>query len=224
MANNTKIKKIKTKASDMLFLAVLAYLACAAVYPLIEYLIVWTPLIDTIQIGNKAWTAIAQIVSCLAWGASAYFIWRASKKCGFDPVGAINKPKAIEWTVLISGTVVFAAVFVIIDKGFAGIVANVRSGVMYLIFMAVQVAIRCLVISLAQKWGELAFPKWSGYIPYGGIVLGLLMFTVNLISGGGEITALILFAIHLYFGALFTFSGKKLWLLTPAVYLMLLMM
>ena len=54
MANN-KVKAKKVKASDMLFLAVVTYL-CLMVEPILRYLIMWTPLIDNVPIGNMWWT------------------------------------------------------------------------------------------------------------------------------------------------------------------------
>ena len=72
MANN-KVKAKKIKASDMLFLAVIAYL-CQLVEPIIHYVIKWTPLIDNVPLGDKWWTLILRVLCCAVWGIAVVCI------------------------------------------------------------------------------------------------------------------------------------------------------
>ena len=229
--NGKRTKLPKAKASDMIFLAVLSYLSIL-VYNVLEYLIVWTPLIDVVPLGNKIWTLVLRVLCCIIWGLVFYLIVKVSRNYGFDPLEKPFEAGRLIW-ISIVGTVSFIALFAIIDKGFSTPVNTIVSGGLgYLVLLAFQTVLRCLVISLAQKWGELAFPKAGGYIAFGGAALGILMALTHLITAndisediwGVLSTALLLAAIHIYFGFVYVYTGKKLVYTAPMVYLMLLMM
>ena len=225
MANNTKTKKIKIKASDMLFLATLAYLS-QFIENIFHELIQWTPLIDVLPLGNAWWTLILRVLCILSWGGVIYLIVRSSKKCGYDPVEKIKGVKPLEWIIPVIVTVAFVGYFVWSDGGVGVLWSAIKNmggfigTVSYLIFLAFQVALMILVIALAQKGGELLFPKAWRYIPFGGIFLGVCMLIVHLISGGDPLISLLVLAIQVLYGAVYVISGKRAILAYPFVYLM----
>lgn len=230
MSKKTTAKKIKTvnkapraKASDMLFFAVIAFF-CNHISDVIKYIIKDTALIDVVPLGDFWWTIIYRALSCVAWAASIYILIKFSKKVGFDPV---EKPFEHDRNIWISGvlTATFIAAFVIMDGGFGAYVSAITTGgLTYLIFMAFNVAIRCLIIAFAQKSGEICFNKVTEYVPWGGIFLGILRFLSHLIVEGSFTVALLIFAIHLYFGVVYVFTNRKLGYTIPMVFLMLLTM
>ena len=222
MADN-KTKKIKTKPSDMLFLAVVAYF-CTIIDSMIYEAIVWTPIIDEIPLGNFWWTVIYRALSCIAWGVSIFLIWRVSKNNGFD---MLERPFEVSKTLWISAvmTAALMSVFFVMDKGFGTITsAVVTGGATYLVFLLFSSAMRSVVISLGQKWGEICFSKLPKYIPWGGIVFGVCSFFASLITNGSLISALAVMGIGVYFGLIYVFTDRKLGYTVPMIFLILLAM
>lgn len=220
MANN-KVKTKKAKASDMLFLAVLVYL-CLMVEPILRYLIMWTPLIDNVPIGNMWWTLILRVLCCAVWGLTVFCIVKVSRGCGFDPLKSTGKLTPLQWGITAVISIVFAAVMIVLDGGFGGLV-EFNSPVYTIsrfIFEGFQVAVMVLVMSLGQKWGDLLVKKNNKFIPFGGIVLGVCMMLVNIITGGFSLTALFILGIQLIYGMIFVFAGKNALVAAPFIYLM----
>ena len=77
-----------------------------------------------------------------------------------------------------------------------------------------------LVMALGQKWGDLLVKKGNKFIPFGGIVLGVCMMLVNIITGGFSLTALFVLGIQLVYGMVFVFAGKNALIAAPFIYLM----
>ena len=230
MVKNTKTKKIKIKTSDIFFLATLAYLS-QFIENVFHDLIQWTPLIDVVPLGYWWWTLILRVLCVLSWGAVIYFIVKSSRKCGYDPIEKVKDVKPLEWIIPAVITLIFVGYFVWSDGGLGVLWSGLKNmggffgTVSYLVFLALQVALMMLVIALAQKGGELLFPKAWRYLPFGGIFLGGCMLIVNLISGlsSGALNVwvmLLLLAIQVLYGAVYVITGKRAILAYPFVYLM----
>lgn len=173
----------------MFFLAFLAYIPLWA-EPAIKSFI-FTSLIDTFPIGDLAWTLILR-GSCIAiWILSALGIRNASiKNCGYDVLEAGNeKPKPVQWSISAAIAAVFIAVWVIINLDLhAERFANLIDFTTEYIFFAFQAALIAIMIAFAHKGCEICFGK-SGkkkYIPWGGIIQGLLWGILNYISAIAE--------------------------------------
>ena len=176
--------KVKTKASDMFFLAAMAYL-----------LTLIAPLFDSvIAEGNLVGALIFRVVCIAAWILGSIGIVKAAKKdCGFVLFDKKNKPSVLQWILTAVVTAAFVA-YCLVDnaarnmealqslKGAAEIVYFVT----YYMLIAVQSLVVVLIVALSQKGGDIVFGhgKW---IPFGGIVVGLLWAAANLI---GNIEAL----------------------------------
>ncbi len=226
---NKKIQTKKVNASDMLFLAVLTFL-CQMIEPIFHYMIKWTPLIDNVPLGDMWWTLILRLLCCTAWGLAVYIVIRVSRGCGFDPIKTTGKLTALQWIMTAAVAFVFISVMVVLDGGikeaFEGLI-ELKSPVYTVsrfVFEAFQVAVIVLVLSLGQKWGDLLVKKGNKFIPFGGIVLGVCMMLVNIITGGFSLTALIILGIQLIYGMIFVFAGKNSPIAAPFIYLMFVMM
>lgn len=228
--NNAKTKKIKIKASDLLFLATLTYLS-QFIENILHDLIQWTPLIDNVPLGNAWWTLILRALCIAAWWTVMYFIVRSSRGCGYDPIEKTKDVKPIEWAIPTAITVAFVLFFIIWDGGFgvfwAGLknMGGVIGTVSYLAFLAFQVALMMLTISLAQKAFEIVFPRAWKYIPFGGIFLGACMMIANVVTGIGAegwnpLVLPLILAVETLFGLVYVLTGKRAWLAYPFVYLM----
>ena len=224
-----KITPKKTNASDMLFLAVMAYL-CLLIEPVLHYLIVWTPLIDYVPIGDMWWTLILRVSCCALWTVAALIVIKCSRGCGFDPVGDTKNVTKLQWAMLGGCALLFTVLIVVLDGGIKETVdrliddGNLVYIVSRLIFEAFQVAVMVLVLSLGQKWGDLLLKKENKYIPFGGIVLGVCMMLMNLITGGFSIVALMVLGIQLFNGMVFLLAGKKALIAAPFIYFVFVIM
>lgn len=240
MSTNKKTAtKQKTKASDMFFLAFLAYIPLWA-EPAIKSFI-FTSLIDTFPIGDLAWTLILR-GSCIAiWIWSALGIRNASiKNCSYDVLEAGNeKPKPAQWGISAAIAAVFIAVWVIINldlhaERFANLI--VFTDYVYFtteyIFFAFQAALIALIIAFAHKGCEICFGK-SGkmkYIPWGGIIQGLLWGIVNYVTAiinygtGAALSslpyALAMIVMGVAYGAVHVIMGCRLRYSIPFIILM----
>ena len=212
----------------MLFLAVMAYL-CLLIEPILHYLIVWTPLIDYVPIGDMWWTLILRVSCCALWTVAALIVIKCSRGCGFDPVGDVNSVTKLQWAMLAGCAILFAVLIVVLDGGIKETLDRLIDGnliyiVSRLIFEAVQVALMVLVLSLGQKWGDLLVKKENNYIPFGGIVLGACMMLMNVITGGFSTVALMVLGIQFFNGMIFLLAGKKALVAAPFIYFMFVIM
>lgn len=219
---DTKPKQIKTLASDMIILAALAYLALQ-IQPLVNYIIVWTPLIDTVRLNDKIWTLIMHVVCMAAWGGIALLLMHMSRvDCGYKVIEGAKAPSRIRLIVAAAISVAVSAAMIIFAGGFSipyaiNGIGDLLYTVEYYIFLIVNAAMFVLVMAFGQKFGDLAFGE--SCIPYGGIVLGLGMALTNIISGfsagvdvnAGDVllSAAIVFVYALVYGAVYVITEKK---------------
>ncbi len=223
----TKAKKIK--ASDMLFLAIIAYL-CQLAEPVLKSLIIDTPVIDYIPLGNTVWTLILRALCCVIWALALGLIIKSSKNCGFNPLKTEGKLSGVQWLLTIVGALIFISVLIALDGSIKAVferfsnIGNFIETVTYFIFLAFQVALIVITLALGQKFGDLVFTKGNKFVPYGGIVLGVCMMVTNLITGGLSLNAVLVFGIQLIYGMIFVFSGKKSLIAAPFIYLMFVML
>lgn len=226
----TKVRKKKVNASDMLFLAVLLYLS-QFIELFFHDLIQWTPLIDLVPLGDTWWTFILRVLCVAAWVGVIWLIVKSSQKCGYDPIEKAKGVKPYEWIVPAVITLLFVGYFVVSDGGVGalfeklGNMGGVIGTLSYPIFLAAQVAIMVLSIALAQKAFETLYPKAWKYIPFGGLFLGGCVAIVNLISSlsAGEfdpIVLLLLLVIQVLYGVVYVLTGKRTILAYPFIYLM----
>lgn len=212
MSNKTTVK---TKASDMFFLAALAYLL-TLVYPILGNFTNQNDLVAMV---------ITRVISMAAWIFGAWgLIISAKKECGFDILVKDPKPTALQWVLASVATVAFI-VYCIID-GASNYISAFQSLVSaedyvyfitYYIMNAVQACVITLIIALAQKGGDIAFGLGK-YIPYGGILLGICWAAVNLLGNisyfsmdpsGFLISALWMLIYGIVFGVIYLLIGKK---------------
>lgn len=219
---DTKPKQIKTKASDVIILAVLAYLALQ-IQPLVNYLIVWTPLIDTFRLNDKIWTLIMHVVCMAAWVGVAWWLMHMSKvECGYNVIERTKAPSKTRLIIAAAISVAVSAAMIIFAGGFSVPYAIKGIGdllytVEYYIFLLVNAAMFVLVMAFGQKFGDVAFGE--SYIPYGGIMLGLGMALTNIISGFSAgmnadiwdvlLSAAIVFVYAVVYGAIYVITEKK---------------
>lgn len=215
--------KSKTKASDVIILAFFAYLTIQ-IYGIVNYLIVWTPLIDTVKLDNRLWTVIMHVICMALWAAIALWLMHMSQiDCDF-PVKLKDKaPSKARLGIAAAIAVIFSALMLIFAGGFSlpykinGIV-DLLCTVEYYIFLIANSALFVLVMVFGQKFGDVAFGENN--IPYGGIVLGVGMALTNLISGFssmGEngsvwtvlVSALAVFIYAMIYGIIFVVNEKK---------------
>lgn len=212
MATQTKIK---TKASDMFVLAILAYL-----------LTLVSPFLDGFGLQKSIVVALILRAVCIAaWIFGAWGLVKIAKKeCGFTVIDKENKPTALQWILTSIITVLFVAYCV-----FDGIVelsisiGSLKDVTSYLIFItyylvnAAQALIIALIVIFAQKACDLAFGLGK-YIPWGGIVLGLCWAAASLLGSVGImfpsfetvlVPALWSLAYGIVFGVIYLLSGKK---------------
>lgn len=230
MATKTNTKKIKIKASDLLFLATLVYLS-QLVENIFHYLIMWTPLIDVLPLGDTWWTLILRILCIAVWTGVIFTSVVTSRRLGYDPVVKIGGMKKWEWISPLIIALLFSAYFIWSDGGLdvflakLGNMGGVIGTVSYPVFLAFQVALMVLVIALSHKAFETIFPNAWRYLPFGGLFLGVCMTAVNLISGlsAGAVDLLVLLfmlAIQTIFGIVYVLAGKRALLAFPFIYLM----
>ena len=221
--NTVKPKNKKTKASDIIILALFAFLSLQ-ILPIANYLIVWTPLIDKVKLDDRLWTVIMHAVCVGLWIALALWLAKLSKKeCNFPIVLKESAPSLARLGLATAVTVVFSALMIIFAGGFSlpyepkGAV-NILCIAEQYIFLAFNAAVFVLVMIFGQKFGDLAFKKKN--IPWGGMVLGVGMAVTNLISGlpsiGEEgavwsvlISAVAVFLYATVYGVIFVITEKK---------------
>ena len=212
MSNKTIVK---TKASDMFFLAAVAYLL-TLVAPILGSLISQNTLTSVI---------ITRILSMAAWLLGAWSLARSAKKdCGFDIIGNYAKPTRLEWILASVATVAFIA-YCIIDGADKYIITfqslatatDYTYLITYYLMNAVQALVITLIIALAQKGGALAFGLGK-YIPYGGIALGICWAAANLLgntsyismdTAGILLSALWMLIYGTVFGIFYLLIGQK---------------
>ena len=202
---STKIKKIK--ASDMFFLAALAFLALLA-----------EPIFRSFGISGFAWTLVLRF-SCIAiWIlASLWLVKTAKKECGLS-LFAKNKPTKLEWILISATAVAFLAYlistnFSIYAANILGLV-NVRNITLALtrgIFNLFKACILMLIIAFTQKGFDAIF-KFGSKVPFGGIVLGVIWIIMALSSSGVTIMWQMLLGLFVYgtvLGLIYILSGEK---------------
>ena len=206
--------KTKTKASDMLVLAALAYL-----------LTLVAPFLNGFAPANNLVVSLILRAVCIAaWVFGAWgLVITAKKECGYNVVDKNDKPSTLQWILTAVVTVVFLAYCTIdgldsIQNTLATL--EVASDYVYFITYHIMNVAQALVVTLivvfAQKAGDkLGLGK---YIPYGGIALGLCWAVVSLIGstdlifptvGNILIPALWRLAYGIVFGVIYLVSGKK---------------
>ncbi len=225
----------KTKPSDLLFLSVLIFFTLF-VERILNRLIRGF-FYDRIPLGNLGWTLVLRGLCCLAWGFFVVFFLRCARKnCQFDLLKS-GEPLT-KWHYLLS--VLLAVAFVvynivdnIVQKSYnfsryGDVWSNIVGNVSAYLFYAFDAAIVFLVIALAQNAFDLWMKKNEAgsklllYIPFGGVVLGLLQSAVNLMTGGGWLSVLVLLCMDLIFGVVYVAAGKKTTLAFPLLLLMFL--
>ena len=101
-------KKVKTKASDLLVLAILAYLL-TLIAPLLSAIVNPYSLVANI---------IANVICAAAWTLGAWALVRTAKKeCGFNVSSTEEKPTLLNWILVSAATVAFLVYFLFIDEG-----------------------------------------------------------------------------------------------------------
>ena len=221
MSDKTQ-KKIKTKASDMLVLAILAYLALQ-VQPVIKYLIVMTPLIDNLPLNDKLWTLILNTLCVAAWfGLGFWFVRMSKNECGYQVIRKEDRPSTVRLCVAGAVAVAFIAPMLIFAGGFLfpykiQSVLDVLYTAAYYVFLVANAGMMVLVVAFGQKFGDIAFG--GRLIPWGGITLGAFMAVTNLISGfssldGGSpwgvlVSAAVVFAYALVYGVIYIAVERK---------------
>ena len=194
MAKNEKkeVKRtVKTKASDMLLLAVLAYLLLL-IEPIFKS-IVYDNLYYLIPLGGYGWTFVHRLVCIAVWVFGAIGLIKMSEKnCAYAPFELKTedneKPSALQWALIsaLSAGLVLFFIFDNMDKlkhyiGLLGSASENISFVMNYIFLAVEGLVIAVIIAFGQKFGNIAFGKGK-WIPYGGIVLGLCWVIMGIFS------------------------------------------
>ena len=206
---------VKTKASDMFFLAALAYLLTLA-----------APIFNSFAPQNNVVVALILRIVCMAiWAFGAFGLVRTAKKdCGFEVIDVKNKPSALQWILASVLTVAFI-VYCVIDgaEEYASAFRSFKNAsdiiyfVSYYIMNAVQACAVALIVVFAQKGGDIAFGLGK-YIPYGGIALGLCwaiaqLFTslefINFNVFSMLISMLWMLAYGVIFGVIYLLIGKK---------------
>ena len=124
--NNVKTKKVKIKASDLLFLATLLYLS-QFIENIFHDLIQWTPLIDNVPLGNAWWTLILRVLCIASWAGVIYVIVKSSRGCGYDPIGTKAGAKPLEWIIPAVIALAFVLFFIIWDGGFSVLWAGLKN-------------------------------------------------------------------------------------------------
>ena len=176
----------KVKASDMVFLALLAF-ALQFTELIIEYIIVWTPLIDCVPIGNTWWAFIHRVLFTASWAVGMYLIVKNSKKCGYDPVEKVSGVKPLELIAPALVAFLFIGTFVFIDGGMAvlieklGNMDGVIGTVGHIIYNGFHTAVIILVIALAQKAFDVKYSYVGRYLPFGGLFFGACRATENIV-------------------------------------------
>lgn len=228
MATKTKTKKIKIKASDLLFLAILLYLS-QFIENLFHYLIEWTPLIDVLPLGNMWWTLILRLLCIASWVGVLWLTVKCSIKYGYDPRGVRDEVKRAEWIAPLVIAAAFIILVILWDGGFGafwtalGNMGGVLESVSYLAFLVPQVMIMVLVIALSQKAFEIIFPKAWRYLPFGGLFLGVCMMVTNFITGVSAegwtpLVLPLILAVQTLYGVVYVLTGKRAWLTFVFVY------
>ena len=218
-----KTEKKVTKASDVIILAVLAYLSLQ-IQPIVNYLIVWTPLIDTVKLDDRLWTVIMHVICVLVWVGVAFWLANLSRiDCAFPIKLKEKAPNRARLVIAGAIAVVFSAAMIIFAGGFSvpykinGLV-DFLCTVEYYLFLLVNAAVFVLVMIFGQKFGDLAFGK--EHIPFGGIVLGIGMAATNIINGISKmgddgsiwmvlISAAVVFVYAMIYGTIFVVTEKK---------------
>lgn len=212
MATQTKIK---TKASDMFVLAILAYL-----------LTLIAPVLGGFVSQNNAVAILVIRVICIAawvfgsWG----LVISAKNECAFNVIDKNNKPTTLQWILTAAVTVAFVA-YCIIDSipDFNAAAGTLNTAMDYVMLVTYYImnAFQAIAITLIVVFAQKAFEKVFGlgkFIPWGGIALGLcwavasLLGSTDLIIPSLEnilVPALWSLAYGIVFGIIYLVSGKK---------------
>ena len=219
--------QVKTTASDMFFLAALAYLSLL-IEPIIRSIII-NNLFERLALGEFGWTLVLRGACITLWLLCARSLLIASKKnCAYNVFEKSEPPTNIQWGLAVGTAVLFVAfgLWDNYEKNIAmlsaidGITSVINLITMY-IFYAVEALIIIFVIAFGQKGGELAIKTKKGnYIPYGGIFLGLCWAIVNFITYMSTLTseetvldalgsAAMMILYGIIFGVFYVLIGKK---------------
>ena len=213
----------KTKASDVIILAIFAFLSLQIV-PILNYVIVWTPLIDTVKLDDRLWTVILHLISEAVWVGLGFWLVHLSRtECGFNIEFKAKAPSAVKLIIAAAISVVFTACMLIFAGGFS-IPYEIKGAVdlictvEYYIFLIVNAAVFVAVMVFGQKFGDVLWRESN--IPWGGIVLGVGMAISNLIGGFSNMTegdsvwmvllsAAVVFVYAAIYGVIFVLAEKK---------------
>ena len=235
--NNASVGKVKTKASDLFILSLFAYLTLL-VQPVVNYLIVWTPLIDNLPLGDKLWTLIMNIVCIIAWALLGYWLISLGKKeCGYDVFEKCTPPGKMNIIAAAAVAVAFVGLMLLLGGGFylpygsEGCMGVVYTPVYY-VFQIFHACVLTMVIAFGHKAGDVAFGERR--FPYGGAVLGICMAVYNLISGFSSvgsgaapvdvlISAAVVLCCALVYGTVYLLIGKKPIYAAPVIAIMFLL-
>ena len=207
--------KIKTKASDMFVLAILAYL-----------LTLLSPVLGGFVPQNNAVAILIIRVICIAawifgsWG----LINTAKKECGYTVIDKASKPTTLQWILTAAVTVAFVT-YCVIDgiPAFKDAAVTLKTAMDYVMLVTYYImnAVQALGITLIVVFAQKACDKVFGlgkFIPWGGLVLGLCWAVASLIGSTDLIIpslknilvpALWSLAYGVVFGIIYLVSGKK---------------
>ncbi len=218
-------KQTKTTASDMFFLATLAYLSLL-IEPIIRSLII-NNLFERLNIGEFGWTLVLRFACIALWLLCTKSLLKASRNnCAYNVFKKDSAPTSKQWILSVGAAILFVA-FCLWDNYEKNIalfsslnsINSVIELITMYIFYAFEAFIITLVIAFGQKGGDLAI-KESKYVPYGGIFLGIcwavvnfITYVSNLMSGETVLDALVSAAFMMLYGIIFgifyVLIGKK---------------
>lgn len=209
---STTVKNKKIKASDMFFLAALAFLALLA-YPIFRSIV-----LEKFYLGGFAWTLVIRAACIAIWIFSGLgLVKMAKKECGLS-LFENNKPTKLEWILTSALAAAFVAYLIIANfnlyaANVLGLVNahNIILAITREIFNLFKACILTLIITFTQKGFDAIF-KFGNKIPFGGIVLGIFWVIMALLASDVALmwqTWVGLLAYGIVLGLIYTLSGEK---------------
>lgn len=214
MSKTVKNKKIK--ASDMFFLAALAFLAFLA-EPIFRSLVLEN-FYYSIDIGSFGWTLVLRAVCIAIWIFSGLGLVKMTKKeCGLSLFES-DKPTKLEWILVSAISAAFAAYLIITNFNIYAAnvlgLTNLHNITLFLtlcIFNFFKACALTLIIAFTQKGFDAIF-KFGNKVPFGGIVLGIVWVIMALLSSSVTVmwqTWVGLLVYGTVLGLVYTLSGEK---------------
>ena len=203
---SNKKQTVKTKSSDMFFLAAVAFLL----------LLVEPMLITLLNASGFALTIIYRTLCVVIWAFGAMgLIKTAKKECNLDILKREKPLSPTQWTIISVATAAIVAYFIWgkldIFKVIGSNITSIKTDIAYISMLLLNVSkAGVITIFLAFIQKGLKKAKW---IPLGGIALGLIWCIMFLLSSVGATFhwtyPVYQFAYGLALGVLFVLSGNK---------------